>query len=208
MLKLYKYRAFSNQIDRDRLRQLIETQQLFCSIPSDLNDPYDCNIGSADHLMHYLVKLGVFCTSGANHNDILLFSHYADRHRGACLEFEVDNERTIGGSSFLAFSEPIQYVENFPAFTAQTIHRLPKTKYIAWQYEDEHRVLASLDSNPSHFRSFEKNELIGIRFGLRMPEPDRRIIREWVNAIDFPNVIFWGTCLRNDAFGFEYRRLP
>ena len=207
MLKLYKYRSFLTRTDKGRLRSLLENQEIYCSTPDKLNDPYDCNIGTADHLLGHLVKVGVFCLSGPKHNDILLFAHYANQHKGICLEFEVDTGQTIGDSTFLGFAEPVQYVDNFPQFTPQSIHRLPKMKSRVWDYEDEYRVLADLKANSSPFRRFEKTELVGIRFGLRMSESEQRRIQKWAGKVEFPKIAFWKTSLRNDRFCFEYQMI-
>ena len=88
MLRLYKYRSFTMGADRERLKQMLISQELYCPTAVELNDPYDCNIGTADKFIGQLKKYGVFCTSGEKHNDILLFSHYADKHTGLCLVFQ------------------------------------------------------------------------------------------------------------------------
>lgn len=206
-MRLYKYRCFRMAIDKDRFRDIIEGQRVYCPTPDKLNDPYDCNIGSADHLMGCLVKLGVFSVSGPGHDDILLFSYYAGDHTGVCLEFEAETHRTIGETSFLGFAEPVEYVRNFPLFSRDTIHRLPWTKYQAWRHEMEYRVPADLKLDPSPFRRFEKGELVGIRFGLRMNNDDQELIRRWVEAVQYPNLVLYRTVLRNDSFALEYQRV-
>ena len=90
-LRLYKYRSFTTEVDRQRLKSILENRELYCSLPSELNDPYDCNIGTADHLMHLIVDSALFCMSGEVHNEILLFSHYADKHTGLAFVFEANN---------------------------------------------------------------------------------------------------------------------
>lgn len=203
-LRLYKYRPFTTETDRDRLRRVLTHREIFCQTSRELNDPYDCNIGTADHLMHHLVRFAVFCTSGENHNDILLFSHYADKHTGLCLVFEVDNSRPIGETTFLGFSEPITYVEDFPRFDASNIHLLPKTKYAGWKYEDEYRVLADLEYNPSQYRNFESYELIEVRFGLKMKEEGQREIQERAAASGLDQLRFTKACLGRDKFKLNY----
>ncbi len=205
-MKLYKYRCFRTPTDKDRLRDIVERQQVYCPTPDKLNDPYDCNIGSADHLLGMLVKLGVFSASGLGHDDILLFSYYAGEHTGVCLEFEVETHRTIGETSFLGFAQPVEYVNNFPPFSRETIHRLPWTKYQAWRHEMEYRVPADLNLDASPFRRFEKREFVGIRFGLRMNNDDQQLIRRWVEAVHYPNLVLCRTMLRKDCFALEYQR--
>lgn len=158
MVKLFKYRRFRSETDKDRVCQLLCRQEIYCPTPYELDDPYDCNIGIADHLMGRLVKFGVFCACGDKHNDILLFSHYADKHTGVCLEFSIEEGGTIGESTFLGFAKRISYEKEFPLFTEENIHRLLLTKFAAWDYQDEFRTIANIDHNlgshsPSRVRS-------------------------------------------------------
>jgi hypothetical protein len=94
-----------------------------------------------------LLKFSVFCACGDKHDDILLFSLYADKHTGVSLEFKVEDGGTIGESTFLAFAKRITYKgrENFPRFTQDNIYQLPWTKYVAWQYQDEFRSIANIE---------------------------------------------------------------
>ena len=206
-MRLYKYRCFRTADDKDRLHDIIQGQRVYCPTPYKLNDPYDCNIGSADHLLGLLIKFGVFSASGPGHDDILLFSYYAGDHTGVCLEFEVQTNKTIGETSFLGFAEPVEYVRNFPEFTRDTIHRFPWTKYQAWRHEMEYRVPADLDLDPSPFRQFENSQLVGIRFGLRMNNDDQQLILRWVDAAHYPNLVLCRTTLRKDCFELEYQRV-
>jgi len=207
MFRLYKYRSFTTGTDRKRLKRILIRHELYCPTPVELNDPYDCNIGTADQFIGQLIKFGVFCTSGEKHNDILLFSHYADKHTGLCLVFQVDTERIIAETSFLGFSERVNYVQDFPKFDGTNIHHLPKTKYFVWEYEDEYRVLADLESRPSKFRSFEKDELVEVRFGLEMKEQDQQLIKQWSNLGGLSRVRFSKADLRQDTFQLSYSPL-
>ena len=204
-MKLYKYRPIGTQIDKERLCDIIENQRIYCPIPKKLNDPYDCNIGTADQLLGHLVNLGIFSASGQGHDDILLFSYYGGEHTGVCLEFEVDIQKAIGDVTFLGSAQQVDYVKNFPAFSRETIHRLPWTKYNAWKHENEYRVPANLDFDASPYRFFEKEELVGIRCGLRIDPKDLKLIKDWVDANDYPNLTLYKTILRNDSFSLEYK---
>jgi hypothetical protein len=62
-------------------------------------------------------KVGVCCFSTVG-DDVLMFSHYADSHRGCCLEFDQFNEcngaRTIFPGLVPAVSQPVTY-QNTPS---------------------------------------------------------------------------------------------
>ena len=204
MITLFKYRYFTTETNRVRLHQLLSRQEIYCPTPSELDDPYDCNIGTANHLMWKFVKFGVFCACGDEHNDILLFSNYADKHTGVCLVFSVEEGGTIGESTFLGFAKRIRYKRDFPQFSQKNIHELLLTKYAVWHYQDEFRTIANLDDNPSKFRRFEKEELTGIRFGLKMKEDDQREIAQWTRDAGLSHVQFFKARLRQDCFRLAY----
>lgn len=113
----------------------------------ELNDPFelwafsqpDRRIRRAfkemkDHIaQHY----GIQCFCRSWHNP-LLWSHYADRHRGAALGFDVDI-RTL---------KAVSYVEQRPMLRQinyQAAQCLLYTKYRDWQYEQEVRIFTMLE---------------------------------------------------------------
>ena len=206
MLTLFKYRRFNTKTDRERLQQLLFDKKIYCPTVSELDDPYDCNIDTAEPLMHRLVKFRVFCACGDKHDDILLFSLYADKHTGVSLEFKVEDGGTIGESTFLGFAERITYKarENFPRFNQDNIHQLLWTKYVAWKYQDEFRSIANIEENPHRFREFQKEELVSIRFGLKMDQIYQQKIMQWADEAGLTHVRFYKARLRNDCFMLTY----
>jgi hypothetical protein len=208
MLTLFKYRCFTNQTDKDRIRNILMRQEIYCSTPDELDDPYDCNIGTADGLMGMLVTHAVFCTCGDQHNDILLYSQYADRHTGLALVFTVEDGGTNGDSTFLGFAEKVTYVNGFPTFDKNNIHQVLLTKYTAWSYQDEYRIIACLDHDPKQQRQFKKKELTEIRFGLKMKEADQQLIMQWASAASLTGIRFFKARLREDKFQLAYDPIP
>ena len=77
----------------------------------------------------------------------MLWSHYADRHRGICLAFEVPS-----GKCALMNYDAKRLPDVLPKLLTggdeaqeQTMFRLLTTKFRDWKYEDEVRVFASLE---------------------------------------------------------------
>jgi hypothetical protein len=90
----------------------------------------------------------------------LLWGHYADKHKGICLGFEVQDEN---------FFEPVNYVDSRPTlkdFGCSSLSEIKEsqmrqilfTKWDAWAYEEEYRAYVSLnESDPVtdlHFATF------------------------------------------------------
>lgn len=83
-------------------------------------------------------KFGLICFSEDWVNP-LLWSHYADKHRGMCLGFDV----------YSRFLRKVEYVKERSTLklplTTETTDRLLWTKYWGWKYEEEWRSWLKLD---------------------------------------------------------------
>jgi len=120
----------------------IAKQHLKLSEIDKLNDPFElwCTAQTDRALRRDLrkwkaemaQKYGVLCFCRHWHNPVL-WSHYADRHRGICLGFDVP-EISIKAVNYVATRSPMQ----FPP-TEETIQKLLFTKYRDWKYEEEWR---------------------------------------------------------------------
>ncbi|MGH8771642.1 MAG: DUF2971 domain-containing protein [Burkholderiales bacterium] len=120
----------------------------------DMNDPFEL-LGvelktKADRAAFRQLKaemnrtIGVLCFSRTWINPVL-WSHYADRHRGLCLGFDIldewAKEVTYTGTRLKSEVESA-----LPSDDKETTgYKLITTKYEHWQYEDEVRLLVRLE---------------------------------------------------------------
>ena len=114
--------------------------------------------------LHDLVEkeIGVLCLSSDPMN-ILMYSHYADRHRGVCLEFTLQQDNIFN-------PEPVRYVRDFPTLDFGLSHDVNKALAVAliatkskdWEYEQEYR---SLRGGGAGVIEIPDNYLSGIIFG-------------------------------------------
>ena len=129
----------------------------------------------------HLDELGVFCMSEINDN-ILMWSHYSDKHSGFCLEFD-------SYSKFFGRSQKVNYQVDYPVinFFGSTdseqveIKLLTKAKF--WAYEKEWRVIEHVEG-PGIYR-FQEELLKGVIFGCRMPLDKKERIYEWCKSRAF-----------------------
>ena len=102
--------------------------------------------------------VGVFSLT-ANYENILLWSHYADKHRGFCIGFDAKKlclfcinylknleSRFLRGNQSIIFRD-VRYTRNYPFINAyrtelneRTLSQL-LTKSIDWKYEQEYRIV-------------------------------------------------------------------
>lgn len=188
-MRLFRY------LDAQGAVATIEQKALRISRLHDLNDPFEWRMGVANliegvaHLAeaatesvlrHQSSSIGVICFSAVP-DESVLWSHYADRHRGMVFEIEVteDPEKII----------KIEYTDERPHFLAGSIgdenhmrpeiDRMIRRKSTGWAYEQEYRLYESLEDSDvrggHYFKPLESHEL-------------KRVIVGWMCDVDVPYV--------------------
>lgn len=143
------YHFLSEQYGLKDLRE----RRLKISEISSLNDPFEfiSPAGSSkierkmlrDWRTEMAKDHGLLCFSANWHNPVQ-WAHYADRHRGLCLGFEID-QFTV---------RQVNYVQSRPIFPdvrkpltrdagLRFVDGLLYTKFAHWSYEDEYRLFTS-----------------------------------------------------------------
>lgn len=124
--------------------------------------------------IHKLIQsVGIFSMSRVN-DDILMWAHYADSHRGFCIEYARTPDNILGKKA-----EPVSYQDELPSLSAQDItsggqgfDKLWLTKSTHWEYETEWRIINNVGGSAFQFPC----EIKSIIFGLRMNENNRYTI--------------------------------
>lgn len=168
-ITLYSFRGTSDYVISD-----IEEQTLSFQLPSKFNDPLDTllfkwldfkiNAISDDEIkkeFYYLIKrvsehMRVRCfvkpKDNINQKQLLeverihplMWAHYADSHKGICIQYRFKNEYFIQDSSKLSFRRVKEetYTNDIPNLHESiNISDALFTKSKVWEYEDEVRIL-------------------------------------------------------------------
>lgn len=122
---------------------------------SDLNDPFELlaiDLSDKQHRAAFRETKeqlnsdrGLICFSKSWSNP-LLWGHYAERHTGICLSFDIPDKllaEVIYAESPMKISVDPQ--TNLPRLTERVMNRLLRTKFLDWKYEDEMRLFVGLD---------------------------------------------------------------
>jgi hypothetical protein len=146
---------------------------------------------------------GFLCLS-ATWNNILMWSHYADRHRGMCLAFDVKNsDQTF---TKVKYSKTIQATPTFNGLTPEKMLSLLSTKSDDWKYECEWRAFPTLvdpewnESLKRHLQFVPFGDLLKVSevlIGVRCREEDEAAARHLCP----PEVGFRRVPMREDHFG-------
>ena len=119
-----------------------------------------------------LGNIGVACFSEIK-DDILLWSHYANKHRGFCVEFD-SRHIPFNQAHKVTYSEIIHTIEDInkliPPELEKVFHLMHTTKAKCWQYEKEWRIFLPDKQNSAFIINPEA--ISAIYLGSRMNRED------------------------------------
>lgn len=150
----------------DHALENVVRRRLKIATLQDINDPFELAVCFDDAASRGLLRrfrqkwaerYGMLCFSRSWRNPVQ-WSHYADRHRGVCLGFDMPADKLV----------PVRYAASpvVPDWTAvaeednrahEEMIRWSSTKYRHWRYEEELRAFVRLkapDDRGLHFCNF------------------------------------------------------
>lgn len=146
-------------------------------------------------------KIGVLCLS-ATPSEILMWSHYAENHRGFCVEYDCSE-----GTQLRRLAHPVRYSETIPALSLANLPSDAKdnfldvcifTKAKQWEYEQEWRVLMH-EGN----RAFQApSKVTSVIFGAKMPLDEKVMIHHALR--NKAGISFRQALLPDDRFAVDF----
>lgn len=230
---LYKYSAANSNTE-----SIFTNKQVWFSIPTKFNDPFDCHLSEAPHSLQEAHKfrehiledrpdrefltsqpisidrleaalenakrlkmsqLGILCLS-KNYDNILMWSHYADYHKGLVIEFDLEKDL-----DFFVTPIDIKYVEsyeptNYFVDQQEAINKIISTKSSHWSYENEVRILKN--NHIGAYGIFPK-AIKRVIFGCRSDPYFKKNIKSLCENIEFEHVKFSSMKMSYAKFSLE-----
>lgn len=200
----YKYRA--NLFDKEkkvyRDTDSLLKGELFAPKLAELNDPFEGSVElpNADSESFWVTPLlqqnynaGVYSMSKQKEGENfpcneLLWAHYANSHKGFCIEYDLDKLDTCIVDS-IDYRIDVLYQVNKPTILPNDlietkIKKAFSTKSLAWEYENEFRVIFT----SSGVKKISFKAIKAIYFGLNMPLVERNAI---VNGLKDKGIGFY-----------------
>lgn len=185
-LIVYQYFSAENAI------QCIETRRLKISTIDNLNDPFEVRpiLSEIDpslrldkeRFLHewrerMAQEVGLLCFSLTKTNP-LIWSHYADRHRGIAIGFEytADNGRLLPVSYSENNERPIVDFSNPSYSSSEKGQEIFLTKAKDWKYEEEYRELVAIRDCKVSGGHFFTNDIIWNHMGQKQRVPKEVIL--------------------------------
>ncbi len=165
-----KYQGLGRAERRKEARRVMKTSLSSKSIATTTRAIQD------EHARFITEAVGVLCVC-KKRDDILMWSHYADSHRGVCLEFD-------SMSKFMAHAQEVRYSETREPIRAyhetkqQMMEKALLTKSSRWAYEDEYRLLR-YEGGPG-LVEFRPHNLTGIILGANADKAIGDLVKGWI----------------------------
>lgn len=141
-------------------------------------------------------EYGITCFSEVN-DDILMWSYYANSHKGICLEFDIDKlsksevirifDLKLENIKTLNEVPKVEIIINEDGFTFKEKENIALWKFPHWSHEKEIR----LHGNLSNYRNingeikrtipFDSESLTGIYLGEKISEEDKNLLAHLIN---------------------------
>lgn len=233
---IFKYRDFNKSS-----LELLINRQIWFAKPDTLNDPFECqmifkDILKAIWLTHdiaddfknkieqqteeILLTSGICSFSKVRQNQ-LMWSHYADEHKGFCIGFEKEKlkselpeikEITVNYQDDYPYNDIMEIINDcienldgdFSNVIIQSIVRkIIQTKYTNWRYEREVR----LTSYEYGAFAFSPKAVNSIAFGLKTSDRDKKTLRKLVSGPDWCHVKWYQAHKSVQKFGLDFLRI-
>lgn len=187
----YKYRSLN---DFERFLDIVLRKRLYGAYFSELNDPLEGSF-SYNNLKSYhfkeiraKLKRTRVCSFSRKSddqlfpNDQLMWSHYADSHRGCCIEFQLTQR-----NNHLWHLAPVHYSDVLPTIDGcdlEDIQKIVSTKDSRWSKENEVRAFRLYPEGKQENSSFFAIQLVAVFMGTRITLDRCQSIKRIIKSID------------------------
>lgn len=141
-------------------------------------------------------KVVMSCFS-TKQNSPIMFAHYADNHKGVCLEYEVDSKDFFK----VNYTEDYPKLELFNPMPDSVIKYRLLTKHKDWEYESEYRLI-QYNREPGTY-SHQRIKLKAIYLGLNCEEKTKKEIKTII-ANKKDELEIYSLSLPDDDYELQY----
>ena len=160
--------------------------------------------GNVPELMRLVDNFGIACFSEIRDN-ILMWAHYADKHKGVCIGFHPEIMMNFFWEKGIeCVLDRVCYSDNFPCWNPVGIRDNPLfSKAFDWKYEKEWRFIAT--NCAEIFLRLPQYVFSSVIFGAKIPEEKKdRIIK--IIRVEEYNIEWWKTEIMPQKYGLGISR--
>lgn len=186
----------------DTSNGILTLDKKYALIEDALTNPNFIHDFFVKSMSNTISQYGICCFSKRK-DHILLWSHYAEQHKGVCLKFDV-----LECLDVFLIPLIVEYQRKLPTlnFVAdrQDVNTMVKTKSKEWSYENEVRILKREGKGKYRFKKSALKELI---FGCRCPGEIIGATKILVEKKGYKNIKFKQAKIKADQFGLDIASL-
>jgi len=183
---------------RERVRKIFPPNER--KARKELMKEYDRRLRSSPEIIEsayeeFVKTTGLYCLSEKN-DDILMWSHYSNGHRGLCVEFDAIIDAAFSGMMLFGQALKVNYREERPTLNVMAIGQPTEyqkallTKSNHWDYEEEWRVIKTEPEGGPGVRHFRPEVLTGVIFGALISTEDKQQIMDWISKYPTKIVLY------------------
>ena len=213
---LYKFRSLAG--DSFKFTQdIFWRKRIFLSPVEWLNDPCEAKFnyvtpqnvspnpykdwGEMLDRNRLLGSARVFCATESPTN-ALMWSHYADSHRGICIGFRTSSPAILASARQVVYARTVPSVD-FDQNREAALESAAFTKSTDWAYEVEWRILSTNpDEYPGGFCRISENDISEVIFGAKISAADRGWVLDWVRHYN-PNTKLFDAKFSGSGYDME-----
>ncbi|MGX7666071.1 DUF2971 domain-containing protein [Flavobacterium pedocola] len=164
-------------------------------IQKNKQNPFRIKNQMNEQFQEVFYSSGVCCFSEIN-DDILMWSHYAENHKGICLKFNSSISNIADMTAKVKYS-PTFEKEKFFSGDPYSVYHLVFTKSNNWFYEKEIRAVKMLYNGKIEFDIMNLTEII---FGCKTEETNIKLIKKLILELGYKHIICKQAVLTNSSF--------
>ena len=173
----YKFRDLKNY---KYILDIFLNQRLYSSSFRNLNDNFEgqffseaFNKSTRNRLNPNKKEHLSICSFSKNYKNHLMWSHYADGHRGIVIGFEIqDSDSIVDKVNYNGLASFQTFPQKFDEFKLVFLNKLNE-----WEYEQEYRIITKK-------QSYIKIKIKEVIFGSETQDYDKEVIKKLVELID------------------------
>ena len=192
----------------------LQNKRLKLSTVDELNDPFDlCPLDITDpaissamgaFITRFRQTRAILCFS-RNWDNLLLWSHYGDSHKGICMGFDIpDGSPGENYDTDVLYQPNLLQIRRPEDVNFDLANRLLRTKHESWSYEREVRMYVGLNDPPDakglRWNEFGPNLVLKeIIIGAQCDPAESKVVEDAVKTHGHSVTSSWAG-MRRDAF--------
>lgn len=155
-----------------------------------------------DSMRKSINRVGV-CSFTTNFDNLLMWAHYTESHKGLCLGFDVTQDPELFDVPLIVQYAPTYPVYNHLTDSSQLAYKVLATKSDHWTYEEEVRVM-KIPMPPNQKMSFNPLVLREVLFGCNMSADERQRIKQLAKNNGFGHTIFKRAVISSNSYALTF----